>query len=292
MARPARSHLPPCQQHLRNAFFENLQQRMCQASCFDEIVYLAKRHEAAIENYAIHCLDLVADGYDVDEASQQLYPADGPALTPVSIYGDGNCLPRCGSLLAFGQEDEHVELRVRLACELALNADVYLDDAFLGTGMDKALPFAKFYATYTSHYTVQGLTPDAIRDIFQLEVQEWVHGGTFAGMWQVHALSSVLGVALQSVYPQHGGFNVRPHLHRVVFPRQAAAATASAPPQLFVPGVMWTSTHGSAVPPRSWAPNHFVVCLPEDTEACASCTLAIPTFIGILWLIIVTIRLD
>lgn len=46
-------------------------------------------------------------------------------------------------------EDEHVELRIPLACELAVNADVYLNDAFIGTGMEQVLPFTKCYASYT-----------------------------------------------------------------------------------------------------------------------------------------------
>ena len=65
---------------------------MCEASSFEEIVQLAQGHEAVIKFkiYAIHmiqCLNLVADGYEVDEESQHLYPEDATALTPVRIYG-------------------------------------------------------------------------------------------------------------------------------------------------------------------------------------------------------------
>ena len=63
---------------------------MCEASSFEEIVQLAQGHEAVIKIYAIHMiqrLNLVADGYEVDEESQHLYPADATALTPVRIYG-------------------------------------------------------------------------------------------------------------------------------------------------------------------------------------------------------------
>ena len=40
----------------------------------------------------------------VDEISLDLYPQDVPQLLPIDVYGDGNCLPRCGSVLAFGDE--------------------------------------------------------------------------------------------------------------------------------------------------------------------------------------------
>ncbi|XP_070186874.1 uncharacterized protein [Littorina saxatilis] len=159
------------------------------------------------------------------------------------------------------EEDEgDGEMRIRLACELALNAEFYLSDASLSVGLQAGKPYTKFYATYTPQYTMQVLTPAVIREIYEGEVLQWTKNGTYAGMWELHALSSVLGTTIHSIYPQYGGFNVRPHLHRIVHPRRPAV------PPNFVPGVMWTSTHGTAAAANVWAPNHFVACLPRAAD--------------------------
>ena len=37
-------------------------------------------------------------------------------------------------MMAFGHQDNHVEMRTRIVMELALNLDTYLDDEFLKSG--------------------------------------------------------------------------------------------------------------------------------------------------------------
>ena len=138
-----------------------------------------------------------ASHFPIDPLSLDLYPQDRPALQPVKIYGDGNCLARAGSFLAFGTEDEHVEIRMRIACELALHSDIYQDDSFLGAGLeDGQTAWAKHYTQYSPHYCMEVLTPSAVQDMSQKETLCWVHNGTYAGPWQLRALSSVLGTSL------------------------------------------------------------------------------------------------
>ena len=171
------------------------------------------------------CRQLQCQPLPIDPLSVDLYPQDGPALQPVKIYWDGNCLARSGSLLAFGTEDEHVEIKMRIACELALHSDIYQDDSFLGAGLeDGQTAWAKHYTQYSPHYCMEVLTPSAVQDMSQKETLCWVHNGTYAGPWQLHALSSVLGMSLHSIYPTYGGYknNVRSHLQWLIFPRQPA----------------------------------------------------------------------
>lgn len=221
---------------------------MCIAESFGELHQIAERHLQKFNDYSISAGRYCASLFPIDPISVDLYPEDGPALHPVNIYGDGNCLARAGSLLAFGTELYHVEIRVRIACELALCSAMYQDDNFLNAGHKNGnTEWANIYAQYSPHYAMEVLTPSAVRELYQKETLLWVRNGTYAGPWQLHALSSVLG-----------GFNVRHHLHRLVLPRQPADGAPA-----FTPGIMWTSTHGKSVSPAMWLPNHFVLCLPN-----------------------------
>ena len=109
---------------------------MCIAESFVELHHIAERHVAEISSFQHQCRQLQCQPLPIDPLSVDLYPQDRPALQPVKIYGDGNCLARAGSFLAFGTEDEHVEIRMRIACELALHSDIYQDDSFLGAGLE------------------------------------------------------------------------------------------------------------------------------------------------------------
>ena len=55
--------------------------------------------------------DLVIDNLTVD------MPAE---LYPVEVKSDGNCLPSCGSVFAYGNPNHTSEMRVRIIHELCL----------------------------------------------------------------------------------------------------------------------------------------------------------------------------
>ena len=48
-----------------------------------------------------------------------------------------------------------------------------------------------------------------------------VKNSEYTGIWHLHALASVLGIKIGSVYPEYGGFTVRRFLHRICVPRQS-----------------------------------------------------------------------
>lgn len=260
----------------RSRFFQGLQQQIQQAESFEHLQNIARQHEKEINKYKIVARDLLAGNFDIDNITVGLYPKDGPALLPIKIYGDGNCLARCGSLLAFGKQDHHTEIRARINCELALHEDLYLSDDFLQIGHDVATP-AKFYAQYCVSYAFEELTDLTIKRLFENEIMHVRPLGESVGAWHVHALSSVLGTPIQAIYPIYGGYTVRPHLHRLIFPREKADIVPA-----FVPGIMWTHTEGKNKPPISWNPNHFVVCLPGPGNDQNSHS-TMPPFTGILF---------
>ena len=75
--------------------------------------------------------------HTVDEVSLTYHPNDiDDTLMPIKIVADGNCLPRTGSMIAFGHENCHEEIRSRIILEQCNNDDVYLNPNHLRKGVD------------------------------------------------------------------------------------------------------------------------------------------------------------
>ena len=70
-----------------------------------------------------------------DRLASKLMPSDVSentlCITPVSVSVGGNCLPRSGSVLAFGHENFADEIWERLVIAMMLNEDYYLNGPFL-----------------------------------------------------------------------------------------------------------------------------------------------------------------
>ena len=104
------------------------------------------------------------------------------------------------------------EIPARLVTELVLKEDYYLNGSFLRQGCeldDKAaerLPIS--YAMHSDQYDPSAnvkLTPLTIGDIYHQENIDITRRGEFMGTWQVHAMSSIFGAELVSIYPQRSG---------------------------------------------------------------------------------------
>lgn len=159
----------------------------------------------------------------VDSAALQLLPDEVKSLglLPTTIYGDGNCLPRCDSLLVYGQEEKHIDIRGRIIHELVSNEANYLDEKYLKEGSDSSLGrmnFAKTFAMISEHFSGEKLTYIAIQRIFQAEVLSLCRSGSFMGVWQMAALSNILKTDLVSVYPEYAGKTMRKDLNRTFVP--------------------------------------------------------------------------
>ena len=62
----------------------------------------------------------------VDLAATQLYPEDAPrGYVPLAVEGDGNCLFRSASVLVYGDQGHHKELRDLVMKEMKNNAEFY-----------------------------------------------------------------------------------------------------------------------------------------------------------------------
>lgn len=131
----------------------------------------------------------------VDNSALKLLPDEVQSLglLPTSIYGDGNCLPRCASLLVYGDEERHLDIRARIILELVVNKVKYLDDRFLKEGSDLSLGkknFARQFAMFSEHYSGEELTDLAVQRLFRAEVLSLCQSGTYMGIWQLASLSN------------------------------------------------------------------------------------------------------
>lgn len=227
---------------------------------FNDILLLALTYEDSMIKFPCHCEASGIHRYgssDVDKDSDFWFPDDTPYMTPIKIYGDGNCLPRCASVMAYGTEFHHDEMRIRITFELAKNFDMYLQDNFLRKGHDYVIGnLPKVYASYSGMYAGVNLTPATVRSILCQEIEGIVKPASLMGIWQVHAISNVLGCRFLSVYPQYGGHTVRLHLHRWAHPFLEER------PKTSPFSVMWTSTLGRQQTSKTWKMNHFVLCIP------------------------------
>eukprot|EP00745_Piridium_sociabile_P030649 TRINITY_DN50875_c0_g1_i4.p1 TRINITY_DN50875_c0_g1~~TRINITY_DN50875_c0_g1_i4.p1 ORF type:complete len:932 (+),score=185.05 TRINITY_DN50875_c0_g1_i4:61-2856(+) len=254
----------------RKAFFSNLAMKLEGAakSSFYDLQCLAKKAEQHVLGYTVECSNsLQVEHYHSDAKSVELYPEDAPDLVPVEIFGDGNCLPRSASLLMCETQNSHQEMRARIVVELAAHENFYLDNRNLqGTPpLSQTLDLTsnscmtKSYAVYSDHFCMQPLNFDSIKDIFRREVCTATVPGSEMGIWQLHAVASILRRPLVSIYPSFVSHSVRKDLHRQIQPRIMDDKSA------VVPAIMWTRL-GSDLPENVWRPNHFVVCLPKRSQ--------------------------
>ena len=164
----------------------------------------------------------------IDGLSKDLVPDDIPLqpslnMYPAQIYGDGNCLPRCASVIAFGDQDHHEEMRFRVVRELVIHKAFYMEDTNLlaGKHLSGNHLVSQTFASVSDCYNGGRLTKRVITSVYQKETLTITKSGRYMGMWQIASLASVLGRPLVSVCPKYGNHNVRADIHRVFYPRES-----------------------------------------------------------------------
>lgn len=88
-----------------------------------------------------------------------------------------------------------------------------------------------------------------LQAIFDADVKASCFPGSYANMWHVYALSSVLQVNIYSIYPMFN-FKIRPYFNRVIRPR-----TWPKESEPFTLHIMWS---GELQSESLFRPNHFV----------------------------------
>ena len=190
------------------------------------------------------CPDLIAAGMNPDNS-----------LSPISIVGDGNCLPRCASVLAYGHEENHEEMRARIVFELAVNLQQYVDPKIISADSLKTFGMISGLA--------EGCPGNSPESILKKELLDIVHPNKYMGVWQIFAIANILKMTIKSIYPMRGPEFIRKHLHRNIIPNGARHKQCDENV-----GILWTSMSDDfQAGPAGWTPNHFVVCLPAQDSA-------------------------
>jgi hypothetical protein len=209
-------------------------------------------------------LSIVKLKASVDEAAYSLMPDDVPSNVctpgrpsfPIVVEGDGNCFSRVGSIILYGTESHHLEVRLRIAIEMIMFRDLYLDEEHLSKGLpDKQRLTPAMVAQFSDNYTMQPLDDINVQTIYLKEVHQVLKPFEYMGTWQLFALASVLKTPIFSAYPHRGNPNVRRDLHRFIMPREIED-TETKPPV-----ILWSSCR-SDMNDHHWVPNHVTLMLP------------------------------
>ena len=191
--------------------------------------------------------DVISASDMVHEISQDLYPADAPpGLVPISVIGDGNCLPRSLSLLTFGTEHRHKEIRMRIAREAFVNSGRYLDSEYLYKGsMNRSnnINIVEFYSLVSPVFNLmprdeQFMNAVNFRKIYSKEALTMIEDRKWMGMWQLHQFANVVQRPLRIIYPMRNT-GMRAEYNRYIYP-------VGYNPRIDIQDelcIMWTSTN-------------------------------------------------
>ena len=208
--------------------------------------------------------------HNIDNEAREIYPVDAPSnLIPVTVIGDGNCLFRSFSVLIFGNESHHIELRARASVELICNIEYYINEECLfHSNSGQALFWIAHYSSSAADsYLNMNVASNQLTVLWNC-IRQGIVLNSWVGMWHICALASVTQSCVRSIYPAEEvqvncTSQVRNVLNITIYPRIQNAFLGSS-------SVMWSRVgeyHGL------WQPNHFVPCLEnlqQDTSAPAN----------------------
>ena len=159
------------------------------------------------------------------------------------------------SRIICGDEDRHVELRMRTFIELCKNKDKYLNDCYLKelTGLDDYVENLLGSSFDLSSKSKGKPNTERQREGFEAGIVDTIKPGTYSTICHIFALSNILGFPIQTVYSEVKGSLVnRNYVNVLITPSQMQHPT--------VAYIMWT--HTSNVDLHGWTPNHFVPLIP------------------------------
>ena len=213
-----------------------------------------------------------------------LYPADGPPDSkPVAITGDGNCLYRCMSLLATGDEKlRHVELRRLTMDELFRHAEKYAESIIERARNEAALANRERHPCLSVVTLLSQVLANRPNDVFADSVRKnnplkdaFVEAlkvsatlgrkpATWAGMPEIAALATLLQVNIRTLYPEGTALAYRPFFNSTLSLMDLAKLETKSSPTATI---MWSCT-GLPTSGHFEKANHFVAVLPTAATKC------------------------
>ena len=177
------------------------------------------------------------------------------------------------SRILCGDENMHVELRVRTFIELCINKGQYFSDTFLKelTGLDGCIG-KLFDSSFDTSSAVKNKDKlQRYREAFEAGILDTIKPSKYSNMWHIFALCNVIGCSITSVYPCVSGSLIdRSYMHISIQPVKKRCSSTAV--------IMSTNTLSADL--RGWFPNHFVPLIPEDLVAKSSKTYARATADG------------
>ena len=182
-------------------------------------------------------MSVVSLGGTVDQRANSILinHCEVPGVTkyPLLIEADGNCLPRCRSIAAYGSQEYHHDIRIRIALELVRNHAMYLNDDHLAKGLEtsRPKPSAEFYLRQGGYAELE----HELLYYFNNEINDILKSNESMGIFQMFALATILHQPIYSIYPQIGSLPVHTYMNRLIMP----AETMSTLTPCFI---MWSLT--------------------------------------------------
>ena len=218
----------------RLQFFASLQEKLVRAESFEPLMNICTENVHSISACNLRVTEkfiATTPGLSVDAVSMHLLPQDAPdGHLPISIIGDGNCFPRTVSVLTLGTESHHVEMRVRIIIEMAVNFILYTDPIFLSKGSaDDGTTLLAFLRKYAD------VPYDAVRspvETLKEEIMRVTALGTECSMWHLFATANMLSLPLQSIFPDKGPIELQHLTKRTLLPEKQVGPRVH---------TMWTS---------------------------------------------------
>ena len=238
----------------RQAYFRGVQRGLEWAQSWEEFLEVGKRNylKYNVEYELPKSLHTFGNEYiqgRKDTVSQKLFPKDSfVKATPVKCFGDGNCLFRSVSLILQGDENLHLELRIRVVIEMAMNIDLYCSNEQMKTLNAKVQipnPVGILWHTCIDKEHMK----ETVKESLKSQLMKWVKDGCFSSLWQIYAIANILLKPVATLYPQVFSVGLpRPLYHAILKPW---GLQQEVPPLL----IMWTHTENTSL--WHWQPQSF-----------------------------------
>jgi hypothetical protein len=208
--------------------------------------------------------DVDYNGMETDELAMALLPCDSDTYRAFKTRGDGNCLYNSVSLLLSGDLSKiSLDLRVLVACEIFLNAELYAhhEHVSIAAANPKILTDNEdtlFSMLLTSDVaTIFDRNRDRV-EALQMEAINTCNDQAWSSMVHVLAMASVTMRRLNCVYPEVNDA-IRPLFHAKLNPVIGSTNEEIA--------VMWSRDGDlSSTPGSFFEPNHFVALATLECE--------------------------
>lgn len=183
----------------------------------------------------------------MDDSARDLFPADAPmGLLPLNCNGGGNLLFDAVSMLLVGNTGLSLELQVRTVVEMILWKRYYLSEMIDSKVMLQAV---RFSLSAEESEEMLNMPIAVLEAIFDADLKASCYPGSYANMWHIYALSSVLKFDIYSIYPMFN-LKIRPYFNRVIRPRTLA--------ENFEPRTLHIMWSGQLQSGSVFRPDHFV----------------------------------